>query len=71
MTQIAIQLDDTLFETLDEACREEHIAPERFVIDAIKRRLAVQWLKRTQSILGPAARAAGYNSEEDLLNDIS
>ncbi|HWF44908.1 MAG TPA: hypothetical protein VG537_09725 [Candidatus Kapabacteria bacterium] len=71
MTHIAIELDDTLAETLDEACKAEHVAPERFVLEAVKRRLAAQWLKRTQDSLGPAARAAGYKSEEDLMNDIS
>ena len=71
MTQVVIQLEDTLAFELDEASRDEHIRPEALVVDALKRRLAVRWLKKTQRVLGPAARAAGYNSEEDFMNAIS
>ncbi len=71
MTHIAIDFDDTIALALDEACRVEHVSPKAFVLDAVKRRLASQWLKRTQRELAGAAQAAGYNSEEELLNDIS
>jgi hypothetical protein len=71
MTHIAIELDDTLTQAVNETCMEEHITPDRLALDALKRRLAVLWLKRTQRVVGPSARMAGYRSEEEFLNAIS
>ena len=71
MTHIAIELDDTLTQAVNETCMEEHITPDRLALDALKRRLAVLWLKRTQRVVGASAQAAGYRSEEEFLNDIS
>jgi hypothetical protein len=71
MTHIAIELDDTLTRSVNEACMEEHITPDRLALDALKRRLAVLWLKRTQRVIEPSAQAAGYRSEEEFLSAIS
>jgi hypothetical protein len=71
MTQIAIQLDDKVADALERASRSRHIAPEGFVVDALKRQLALEWLRNAQQAMAGAAEAAGYESEEDLMNDIS
>jgi hypothetical protein len=71
MTQLVIQLDDKLAGDLEEISEIERIPQNILVSDVLRRWLAVRWLKRSQERLGPIARAAGYNSEDDILNDIS
>jgi hypothetical protein len=71
MTQLVIQLDDKLAGDLEEISEKERIPQNILVSDVLRRWLASRWLKRSQERLGPIARAAGYNSEDDILNDIS
>ncbi len=71
MTQLVIQLDDKLVSDLEEASEEKRLPREALAADVLKRWLAIRWLKRSQERLGPLARAAGYDSEVDILNDIS
>ena len=71
MTQLVLQVNDRLAQALERVSRDRDVAPESFALDALKRQLALEWLKNTQDALSGAAEAAGYKSEEDLMNDIS
>jgi hypothetical protein len=71
MTQLVIKLDDTVASELEALSEKERVPQDTMVADMVRRWLAARWLKRSQERLGPLARAAGYYSEDDILNDIS
>lgn len=71
MQQLAIILDDSLARALNMASHETKTQPEALVIDALRRRLATLWVKDVQGEFGNAARKAGFESEDDLLREIS
>jgi len=71
MTQVVISIDDNLAQELEVASRVERVPRGLIVADALKRRFAVQWLRRTNAEVSKRARELGIDDEETLLNSIS
>jgi hypothetical protein len=71
MTQLVIKLDDKLASDLYDVSEKEHIPQDILVADLLRRWLATRWLKQSQAYLGPLAKTSGYDSEEDVLSDLS
>jgi len=44
---------------------------EQFLAELLRRRAAARRLREVQKTLGPAAPQAGWNSEEDILREVS
>jgi hypothetical protein len=71
MTQLVIQLDDNLASDLEAVSVTEHVPQDLLVTNLVRRWLDARWLKRSQERNEPLARAAGYETEEDILRELS
>lgn len=71
MKSITLQLPDDLEEQLNLFSQREHRAVEDAARDIIRRRLATDRFQELCSQSQQLARAAGYTSEDQLLDDIS
>lgn len=71
MKSITLQLSDDLEEQLNRFSKREHCAVEDAARDIIRRRLATDRFQELCSQSEPLARAAGYTSEDQLLDEIS
>jgi hypothetical protein len=71
MTQVVISIDDNLAVELESASMAEHKPAAAIVADALKRRFAVQWLRKTNAEVSKRGRELGIPDEDSLLNSIS
>lgn len=71
MTQLVINLDDTLASDLEQVSATEHVPQDALVANLVRRWLDARWLKKSQERNGPLASAAGYETEDDILREIS
>ena len=71
MTTITITVEDELEAVLNEFAQETGQSPDEAVKDAIRRQLRLFRVGKLQKRLAGRAEAAGYASEEDLLDDLS
>ena len=69
--KISLNIDEKLEQELEEFCAQAGVTAKEAVEDAIRQKLKLFRFKRLQQKVSGAASRAGYNSEEDLLNDIS
>ena len=68
---ISLSLDEKLEKELEEFCAQAGVTAREAVEDAIRRKLKLFQFKKLQKKVAGAAERVGYNSEEDLLDDIS
>jgi hypothetical protein len=66
-----IQLPEESREKLEALGRLQHKPAEDVARDLLERALALASLQQIQSRLEPFARRAGYENEQDILDDIS
>jgi len=71
MTQVVISIEDNLAMELESVSLAEHQPAGAIVADALKRRFAVQWLRKTNAEVSKRARELGIDDEDVLLNSIS
>lgn len=71
MKSITLQLSDDLEEQLNRFSQREHRAVEDAAREIIRRRLAIDRFQELCSQTQQLARAAGYTSEDQLLDEIS
>lgn len=71
MKTITLQLADEMAQRLNELSRREHRAPEQTASEILERRLRLDRFRELCRSSESMARAAGYQSEEDILKDIS
>jgi predicted transcriptional regulator len=71
MTSLTIQLDDKTNSRLLELSRREHKKPEAIAVDAVRRRLFVDWFEGMNDILSERAAKRGFTNEDDFLNAVS
>ncbi len=70
-TQYAVPVEPQVFALLEQTSREEHRDKSEIVSDLIRRHALLQQMMKMQEVFEPLARAAGYNSEEDIFRDVS
>lgn len=68
---LTIRLPDESSETLEEIGRRQGRAPEEVAQDILQRALDVARLRQLRDQLRPQAEAAGFRSEDDILDAIS
>ena len=71
MTTITITVEDELEAVLKEFAEETGLSPDEAVKDALRRQLRLFRVKKLQKRLSGRAEAAGYTSEDELLDDLS
>jgi hypothetical protein len=71
MTTVTITLENELEQWLQAYAQESGLSPDEAVRDFLKRQLAHYRFRKLQHEGEGYARAAGFESEEDLLNDLS
>jgi predicted transcriptional regulator len=71
MKTISVQLSDEVAQRLSEVSRREHRAPEQTASEILRRRLMLDRFSELCRDSQTMARAAGYESEEDVLKDVS
>lgn len=71
MTTVTITLENELEQSLKELADESGMTPDEAARDALKRRLSLFRLRKRQAELEGVARRAGYQNEDDLLDDVS
>lgn len=71
MTTLTITLGNDLEQSLKELAEESGMTPDEAARDALKRRLSLFHLRKRQAQVAGTASRAGYESEDDLLNNIS
>lgn len=70
-SEYTIHLEPNVYERLEEESREVHRDKDAIVNDLIRRHQLQRTMERLQREAEPRARAAGWNSEEDVFRDIS
>ncbi|MEX2381228.1 MAG: CopG family transcriptional regulator [Opitutales bacterium] len=71
MTTVTITLEDELERTLKELADASGMTPDEAARDALKRRLSLFRFRKRQTELGGTAERVGFESENQLLDDIS
>jgi len=71
MKTITVQLPDEVERRLREVSSRQQRAPEDVAQDILRRRLTIERFHDLCRESEALARAAGYQSEEDVLRDIS
>lgn len=71
MTQMTIELPDNICKQLNELGRKEGLSPPHMVVDCVQRFLALRQLEELQREIAPYAKAAGWESDEDVFRDVS
>jgi hypothetical protein len=66
-----IPIEPKVYERLEEQSREEHRSPAEIVNGMLKREQFLRTMEKIQKEVEPLAKAAGWNSEEDVFRDIS
>jgi predicted transcriptional regulator len=68
---LTIKLPDDSGETLEEIGRRQHRSVEDVAEDILQRALAVARWRQNREHLQPRAEAAGFRSEDDILDATS
>jgi len=68
---LTIQLRDEAGETLEAIGRRQSRSPEEVARDILERALTVAELRQLREQSRPSAEAAGFRSEDDILDAIS
>jgi len=71
MKSLTIHLPDELGQQLEELCRRERRSPEDTVCEILRRQLVLDRFHELCRASEPLAKAAGFESEEDVLRAIS
>jgi len=71
MKPLTINLPDDLEDRLQEVSRRMHRSPENTACEILRRRLLLDRFHDICRQSEPLAKAAGFDSEEDLLRAIS
>lgn len=71
MKALTIHLPDALEQRLQELSRREHRSPEDTACEILRRRLILDRFHDLCRASEPLAKAAGFESEEDILRSIS
>jgi predicted transcriptional regulator len=70
-TTLTVRLSDSEAQALDTICASTGKSRSEVVRDSLRAYRLREALRASQSLLGPAARAAGWLTEEDILQDVS
>ncbi len=70
-TTLTVRLSDNEAQALDTLCASTGKSRSEVVRDSLRAYRLREALRASQAQLGPAARAAGRLTEEDILQDIS
>ncbi|MCX6198853.1 MAG: antitoxin [Bacteroidetes bacterium] len=68
---IEINIDDATLQKLKSAAARKKLSKQEYVLQIVKRTLALEDLNRIRVKLKGVAAKAGYKSEEDIFRDIS
>jgi predicted transcriptional regulator len=71
MKALTINLSDVMEQRLQEVSQREHRTPEETACEILRKRLILEKLQDLYRESEPLFRAAGYESEEDILRSIS
>jgi len=70
-TTLTVRLSDSEAQALDALCASSGKSRSEVVRDSLRAYRLREALRASQAQLGPAARAAGWLTEEDILQDVS
>ncbi len=71
MSELTIQLPDSILASLDELSRQRRCTTEQVVRDMLEKALYLERLRQLRQELRPYARAAGFKTDEDVFKAIS
>ncbi|GAB4022230.1 hypothetical protein [Spirosoma koreense] len=71
MTVVAVELDDKVFQDLEEASGTVHLSSEQMISRIVKNYLHIEKVNKLRRELKGTAEAAGFLSEDDIYRDIS
>ena len=71
MSNLTIQLPDSLRASLDEIGRRQHRPVEEVARQMIEKALFLDRLRQMRQELRPYAQAAGFNNDEDVFKAVS
>jgi hypothetical protein len=69
--EYSIPIEPQYYEKLEVESREEHRDKSEIVNDLLRRHFFRQTFEKLQREIEPLARAAGWNSEEDVFREVS
>jgi predicted transcriptional regulator len=68
---LTVRLTDSEAQALDVLCSSTHKSRSEVVRDALRAYRLREALRQSQAQLAPLARASGWLTEEDILQDVS
>jgi CRISPR/Cas system CMR subunit Cmr4 (Cas7 group RAMP superfamily) len=71
MTVVAIELEDKVFQDLEEASGELNVPSDQMISRIVKNYLHIEKMNKIRRELRGTAEAAGFFSEEDIYREIS
>ena len=71
MTVVAVELEDKVFQDLEEASDELNVPYNQMISRIVKNYLHVEKMNKIRRELKGTAEAAGFFSEEDIYREIS
>ncbi|MFV0511329.1 MAG: CopG family ribbon-helix-helix protein [Shewanella algae] len=71
MSTLTIRIDDELAAELEHLARERQQSKSEVARQLLRGSLLREALRLSQERLGPAARASGWLTEDDVLQDVS
>ena len=68
---LTVRLPDLEAQSLDPLCAATGRSRSEIVRDALRSYRLRETLRQSQALLAPLARASGWLTEDDILNDVS
>ena len=68
---LTVSVPDREAHAIEEICRATGKSQDQVVLDALRHNLFRSQLQQLRDMLTPAARAAGWFTDEDIFNDMS
>lgn len=69
MATVNVEIPDELNARLQEVCRRRACSAQQAIEDVVRRWLAVEQFRQDAHEVRALARAAGYQTDEDILED--
>ena len=70
-TTLTVRISDSEAQTLDGICASTSKSRSEVVRDALRGHSLRESLRQSQAQLAPLARASGWLTEDDILNEVS
>jgi len=68
---LTISLPSTIADQVDQICRDDGLSRSEFIKLAIKRQIIAREMQNMRRALMPYAQAAGWQSDDDVMREVS